>query len=68
MKWNHPTIVVDIDKTISFVRINVFEKRTFRKREVGCVTIDLSTYSVADRVDRWFKVRKTMWKESSLFV
>lgn len=48
MKWPPATITLDLDRATAFVRVKVLERR-FRKRDVGSVTIDLSTYTVADR-------------------
>ncbi len=55
VRWAGPTLLFELDRSTAFVRIRVVERR-FRKREVGSVTLDLSHYSVADRVERWFRL------------
>jgi hypothetical protein len=43
------SLVLELDKGTAFVRVKVLERR-FRKRELGCVTLDLSHYNIADRL------------------
>lgn len=65
----HVTAQVKVDKEVRFggtslevdvgnepmVRVLCVERR-FRKREVGHVLLDMSLYTAADRIDRWFKL------------
>lgn len=56
VRFLQSTMTFEIDDlAASFVRVLCTERR-FRKRDIGHVLIDLSQYTVEDRVDRWFKL------------